>query len=239
MRLLVTRPETEAARTVAALRIRGHEIVQAPAINIETVANAKLPGGPWSAVLVTSSNSLAFVANHPRRAELVGLPLFAVGRRTAEAAKAAGFASVSSADGAIGDLIRLLVARFQVGKAPMLYLAGEDRAGDLVGILAKQGVRVETVVVYRAVAIRQLPEEARAALANGLIQGILHYSRRSAEIFVMASAESGVFEQTRDAVHFCLSKEVARPLTAIHAPRIQVATRPEESSLFELLIFAR
>jgi uroporphyrinogen-III synthase len=84
-----------------------------------------------------------------------------------------------------------------------------------------------------------LPEETRAALANGLIQGILHYSRRSAEIFVMASAESGVFEQSRDAVHYCLSKEVARPLQAIHAPRVQVAVRPDESALFELLRFAR
>ena len=44
----------------------------------------------------------------------------------------------------------------------LLYLAGEDRAGDLAGELAERGIAVETVVIYRAVAARALPAERDA-----------------------------------------------------------------------------
>ena len=91
------------------------------------------------------------MAAHPRRGELAALPVLAVGRGSAEAARAAGFADVASADGDGGDLARLAAARFDGLAAPLLYLAGEDRARDLGGELSARGLSVRTVVVYRAV----------------------------------------------------------------------------------------
>ena len=44
MRLLVTRPEPDNARTAAALRAKGHEVVLAPLLHIEAVAGADLEG---------------------------------------------------------------------------------------------------------------------------------------------------------------------------------------------------
>ena len=38
MRLLVTRPEPDAARTAEALRARGHEVLVAPLLRVETIA---------------------------------------------------------------------------------------------------------------------------------------------------------------------------------------------------------
>jgi len=66
LRLLLTRPEPDAARTAAALRAAGHEVLTAPMLRIEPVA-ADLGAGPWEAVLITSANAARAVAAHPRR----------------------------------------------------------------------------------------------------------------------------------------------------------------------------
>src|SRR5262247_1268333 len=115
MHLLVTRPEPDNARTAAALRARGHVVTLAPVLRVEIDAQAALGGGPWGAVLITSANAVRAVAEHPRRGELFAVPVFAVGRRSAEAARAAGFAEVASADGGADDLARLVAARAAAG----------------------------------------------------------------------------------------------------------------------------
>src|SRR5262249_61439308 len=83
MRLLVTRPEPDGARTAAALRARGHDVMLAPLLSIEPEVEADLGSGPWDGVLITSASAARAIAAHPRIGELVDLPLFAVGRRSA------------------------------------------------------------------------------------------------------------------------------------------------------------
>ncbi|HKN41898.1 MAG TPA: uroporphyrinogen-III synthase, partial [Sphingomicrobium sp.] len=145
MRVVVTRPQADSERTAAALEALGHEVLVTPLMRIEPVA-ADL-AGTWSAIVITSANALQAV---PATADGVKpLPVFAVGDRSAEAARRAGFAEVSSANGDIKGLARLVAARAVGAKAPLLYLAGEDRAGDLVAQLAARGIEAEMKVVYR------------------------------------------------------------------------------------------
>ena len=179
MRLLVTRPGDDAERTAGALRARGHEPVAVPLLAIEFCAPAELGAGRFAAVVMTSANAARAIASHPHCAALVALPLFTVGARTAEVARETGFATVTSADGGWPDLARLVAERLAGVRQPLLYLAAEQRAGDLAGALAAHGLTVETVVVYRAVANPSLAPDLRAALADGL-DGVLHYSRRCA-----------------------------------------------------------
>src|SRR6185503_340182 len=131
MRLLVTRPEPDATRTAQALRHRGHAVLVAPLLSAQTI-EAELEG-PYGAVLVTSANAARALTAHPGATELRRLPAFTVGARSAEAARAAGFGDVTSADGALGDLVRVVAARLAGSRTRLLYLAGEDRAGDLAG----------------------------------------------------------------------------------------------------------
>ena len=56
-----------------------------------------------------------------------------------QAARAAGFADVMSADGDVGDLARLIATQRARAQRALLYLAGEDRAGDLAARLAAAG----------------------------------------------------------------------------------------------------
>jgi uroporphyrinogen-III synthase len=237
MRLLVTRPEPDNARTAAALRSRGHEVTLAPVLRVEPEPDAELGGGPWAAVLITSANAARAVVAHPRRDELLGIPAFAVGRRSAEAARQAGFAEVISADGNADDLARLVAARAASGKPnhPLLWLAGEDRAGDLVAALAAHDIAVHTVVVYRAVAETTLPDEVRDALGSGRVDGVLHYSRRSADAFEAIAMASGIDLKSLPTKHYCLSAQVAEPLRQIGVGTVVVAARPDEAALLALL----
>jgi uroporphyrinogen-III synthase len=233
VRILLTRPEADAQRTAAALRARGHEAIVAPLLRIEILSDADLGAGPWAGILVTSANAVRAVAAHRRHDELRGVAVFTVGERTAQAMRTAGFTNVISAAGDVNDLTALVAARLQP-VAPLLYLAGEERSGDLAGALRGQNFAVHTVLVYRAIVADKLPRAAAAALAAG-IDGVLHFSRRSAEAYVTVAQDSGLSANALTGpVHYCLSARVAEPLYAAGAANVRVAARPDETALLDL-----
>jgi uroporphyrinogen-III synthase len=235
MRLLVTRPEPEAEQTARALRARGRQALVAPLLRIEPIIDAPIGEGPWAAVVFTSANAVSALVAHPGKAGLLRVPVFTVGARTEEVAHAAAFAEVQSAYGDVAALASLIVARLADRSKPVLYLAGEDRAGDLEALLGGYGIAVRTVPIYRAIAATRLPEVARSALANDRIDAVLHFSRRSAEAFLAAIAADRLRDQGLALRHLCLSAEVAAPLIAAGAERVEVARRPDQQKLLELL----
>jgi uroporphyrinogen-III synthase len=233
MRLLVTRPEPDAERTAAALRRRGHEVLISPLLRIEALADAEITLGPFAALLVTSANAAPAIAGHARFAQLRELPVFAVGDRSAEAMRAAGFVDVTSAQGNVDDLAEFAAARSNPGAA-LLYLAGADRSGDLGGVLSRQGFAVETAVIYRAVPTgRFLPAVAEAMVA---IDGVLHFSRRSAETYLATARAAGLDDAVlARPVHFCLSAKVAEPLQQAGLTDVRIAPAPTEAALMTLI----
>jgi uroporphyrinogen-III synthase len=233
VRILLTRPQADAQRTAAALRARGHEVVIAPLLDLELLLEADLGDGPWAALLVTSANAVRAIAQHRRRDELRGIAVFTVGDRTAQAMRDCGFATVTSAAGDVGDLATLVVAQLR-SPARLLYLAGEERSGDLAGLLRARNFAVHTALVYRAVIATELPRDAAIALAGG-IGGVLHFSRRSAEAYVSAARHSGLLDDAlAKPIHYCLSARIAVPLQDAGATNVRVAARPDEAALIEL-----
>jgi uroporphyrinogen-III synthase len=230
MRLLVTRPEPDGARTAALLHARGHEVMLAPLLRIEHL-DFELPDTRWNAVVMTSANAARAVARHPRRDMLSALDAFVVGRHTAEAARAAGFRSVHSADGDKDDLADFLRARMGEHSGPLLYLAGEDRAGDL----AVGDVPIVTLVSYRAVQVERFPRTVATALGQGALDGVLHFSARTAQAYLDCAARERLHERALAPVHFCLSQHVAQPLFAAGAAAIRIAPQPDEAAIIELV----
>jgi uroporphyrinogen-III synthase len=231
MRVLVTRPLPDGERTAAALRARGYQVLLAPLMKVKSVT-ADL-SGDWAAVIVSSANALRAL-EAGQLAPLKNLPLFAVGERTAAAAREAGFGDVRAAHGDAGDLIRLVSERYAGQSAPHLYLAGEDRAADIEGELARRGIQVRTVVVYKNVTTGFPPELVRA-LTGGLIGAVLHFSRRSAENYVAGARDAGLAGPAVRPRHFCLSPQVAEPLQALGIHDAGIAARPDEAALLDLL----
>src|SRR4051794_7744496 len=193
-----------------------------------------LPAGAWCAVVMTSANAARAVERHRRLAELVQLPAFVVGRRTAEAARAAGFGEVTSADGNEQDLARLIGTQLRGSAAPLLYLAGEDRQGDLATDVAMHGLRVSTIEVYRASKASRFPPAAEQALTAGWLDGVLHYSGRSAQAYVDCAEAAGILDRALAPFHCCLSAQVAEPVLKAGAADVRIAAKPEEAALLEL-----
>jgi uroporphyrinogen-III synthase len=232
MRLVLTRPQDDSERSATALRARGHDVLIAPLMRVETIEADIRPY--WGAIIVTSANAAAAIATHPVRDALVKLPLYAVGRRSADAARAAGFTNVTSAGGDLRDLLRIISARRPDARAPLLYLAGEDRAGDLIGDLAVHGIAAELEVVYRAVTA-PFPPELTAALKAKAVDGVLHFSKRSSDNYIDGAKKAGITKQAMAVRHFCLSAQIAEPLAAVGVGNITVAQRPDEVALIALV----
>ena len=193
----------------------------APLMRVEPVA-ADL-AGDWGAVIITSANAPGAVAGNPAREALLKLPLFRGRRAQRRGRAAAGFADVTSAGGDVRDLVRLIAERRADATAPLLYLAGEDRAADLVGELAVHGIAAEMRVVYRAVTA-PFPPELTAALKAGEVDAVLHFSKRSAENYLAGAALAGVAEPALEVRHICLSAQIAAPL-AVPAPAVSPLRR--------------
>jgi len=232
MRVVVTRPQADSERSAAALRARGHSVLVAPLMRVEPLA-ADLSGN-WGAVIITSANAPGAIAGNPACKALLKLPLFAVGQRSADAARQAGYSDVATAGGDVADLVRLIAAHHADAAVPLLYLAGEDRAADLVAELAAHGITAEMAVVYRAVTM-PFPPELIAALQAGDVDAVLHFSRRSADNYLASATQAGLAGQALAVRHLCLSAQIAEPLKAAGANRIAVAKRPEEATLIDLL----
>jgi uroporphyrinogen-III synthase len=232
MHLLVTRPEPDGERTAAKLRARGHDVMLASLLRVENL-DADIDGA-WHAVAVTSVNALRAIADQAGLDRLLETPAYAVGGRTADAALAQGFENVVSADGDVGDLARVMKTHLRAG-ARVLYLAGEDRSGDLAGELAAAEIEVATRVVYRAVALRNFPPDVREALTAGWLDGVLHFSRRSAATYIDCAAAAGITGKALAPTHYCLSAQVAAPLEAAGAGVIRVAGAPTEAALISLV----
>ena len=236
MRLVLTRPQDDSERFAPILRAHGHDVLIAPLMRVETIEAALRPH--WGAIVITSAYAATAIASHPVHAQLVTLPVYAVGKRSADAARQAGFANVATAGGDLRDLLRIIAARRPDAAAPLLYLAGEDRSGDLIGDLAMHGIAAELAVVYRAVTA-PFPSALIAALKAGDVDGVLHFSRRSADNFIDAAAKAGVARQALGLRHFCLSAQIAAPLKAAGAADIIVAKRPDEAAFVALLEAAK
>jgi uroporphyrinogen-III synthase len=177
---------------------------------------------------------LRAVAGHP---SLTKLKLFAVGARTASVARANGFQSVEAAGGNAEALHRLVVARWKAapGKAPLLYLAGEDLTADLGAMLSQDGIPVVTRTVYRMVAKDEFPADVAAALRGGLVAAVLHYSRRSASAFVAAARRAGIEARALAPHQVCMSEGVAEGLRAAGAEGVSAAITPDEDAVFATL----
>jgi uroporphyrinogen-III synthase len=227
MRLLLTRAAEDAARTRAKLEAAGHTVLVSPVLVFEPT------GEPWShnqpeGLVATSSRAFSAIAEESP--ELLPLPLYLVGARTEAAARRhlySGSVTVAANGAELVAILRNLPAM------RLLYLAGVDRKPDIEEGLAATLHRLMVIETYEAVAATSLTPETVVALRNGAIDGVLHYSQRSVEIFLTLAALAGI--DPTMTTHLCLSSDVAMPLRGIGCKAVHVAATPDEAGMRALI----
>ena len=212
--ILILRPEPGASESAARARALGLEPVVAPLFEVRPVA-WDLPESAPEALLLTSANAAR--RGGPQLATLRGLPCYAVGEATAEAAGAAGFEDVriGPSDGAAA--VEMMAAD---GVRRALHLCGRDHVP-----LQREGISIERRIVYEAVAADRLPPAAADALENGAL--VLLHSPRAAATFAALVPE-------RSAVRLAAISKPAAQAAGEGWAAVAVAPEPRDQPLLEL-----
>jgi uroporphyrinogen-III synthase len=227
MRVLVTRSAEDAARTAEKLAAHGHEACLAPVTRIVPTGDA-MPVDSYDALIVTSAHAEAALAGLDR-----SKPVFAVGARTAEPLRAAGFANVTVAEGDAVSLSRLIRGTLPSGLT-LLHVTAHHHKEEPAASLRAAGFSVLQWQAYEAEAVGTLPDSAFEALRSGQISAALHYSRRSADLVIRLAGEAGLASSLLRLPHLCLSADVAAPLRSAGATTL-VAEEPSDEALLGLL----
>ena len=234
MSILVTRPVPDNEKTAAALRARGYDALLSPMLRFEEIPFHDEDDAAYDAVIVTSANAIRAILSHPSRTHLFGLPAFAVGEHTADAARGAGFRDVASAQGNARSLADLVAKKLKKGAA-LCYLAGADLAHDLAADLGARGLTVVTHTTYRMIPVIGFAASVGEAFRAGGIDAVLHYSRRSARAYLDAARADGVEISALALPQCCISETVAGLLREAGAMQVAVARTPDENAIFDVL----
>jgi uroporphyrinogen-III synthase len=234
MRVLVTRAEGDAEKLAARLAERGHHSIIENLMTIRFRPEAARSFGPFldgvQAILFTSANGVRAFAEATSRRDFRA---FAVGDATAAAARNAGFADVTSADGTVDDLAKLVIGRLKPRNGAVFHAAASVTAGDLQGLLEAAGFSVRRAALYEAVEAERLSAATRQAIAQHEIDAALFFSPRNAATFVRLAA--GLEEGCQHMVAVALSSAVAERLAPLPWRRVAVAAAPNESALLAAL----
>jgi uroporphyrinogen-III synthase len=232
MLILLTRALDEAMRTAVKLEAHGHRAILSPVLEM-VPTGAQWPHGVVDGVLATSAQAFELFSDAPdwplpeaRRL----IPLFFVGDRTLAAARERGFEGPALIAPDAKELAASVAAR--LAAARLLYLAGRDRKPDLETRLLEAGNRIDVIEVYAAQATEFLSEAAEAHIAAGDIGAVLHYSRRSAEIFVDLALQAGL--DASGLIHVAISSDAAAPLRDADFRDVHVAEKPNEQAMITL-----
>ncbi|RAZ85318.1 uroporphyrinogen-III synthase [Mesorhizobium hawassense] len=232
VRVLVTRPEPGASRTARRLEAQGFQPVVLPLTVTSALLAEATVGADTVAVSVTSANA---VRHAPKAliATLVGLQCHAVGKRTAEACRAAGFSSVTEGPGD-AEALAGTIAGGLAGKT-VIYLCGRVRFPVFEQRLTAAGVHVRAVETYDTKAVDYGDAEVFAALSGQPVEAALLYSAKASAALASLIARPILrllFENTE---FLTLSARVAEPLDAAAGRRIRIAPQPDEDALLALL----
>jgi uroporphyrinogen-III synthase len=213
----------------------GHEATVDPLLSVSFEDGETIDLEDAQAVIATSRNALRALKASPALADARALPLFAVGRATAEEARALGFETVITGAGTAAELVTHIVSALEPAAGLVVHLAGDTLARNLKGELEAHGFRVRQQVVYRMVPARWLGEETVEQLATGEIEGVILMSPRTAAVYAGLIQKQGLTTPVRELPHFCLSEAVARRLQPLGEVDLQIAPAPRLEELLALI----
>jgi uroporphyrinogen-III synthase len=160
-RIAVLRPEPGNAATVARVEAAGWGVIALPLFVVRALAWTAPDPADFDAVLFTSANAAR--QGGAELAQLRGLPAFAVGENTAQAARGAGFDVKVSG---YGNAVAIISQARALGHTRLLHLAGQERSVDIpdaIAVYASEPVPVATADLAGLAGSVAMLHSARAA----------------------------------------------------------------------------
>lgn len=205
--VLLLRPEPGLSASAERARRMGLEVIACPLFQVEALAWQAPDPARYDALLLTSANAIRHGGSELDK--LRTLPVHVVGRATGQAARDAGFEIASTGGSTVEQLLATLPKELR-----LLHLAGEDYRDN-----ARQ--RMDRCIVYRSAAIQ---DPALPAI-EGLVVAV-HSARAGLRLAELADR--------RDATAIAAISDSAAEAVGAGWERIEVAERPNDSSLLAL-----
>jgi uroporphyrinogen-III synthase len=206
MKLLIVRPRPGADETAARARALGLEPSVAPLFELRALPWTPPHPARFDAVLLTSANAARLGGEELK--PFLALPCYAVGPRTADAARAAGFADVRTGP---SDGAALAAMAERDGARALLHIGGRDH-------IAISGAT--HIAVYASEPAGALPPDLEESV-------VLLHSARAAARFAGLAADRGAI------VIAAISAEVAQAAGG-GWKQVAIAEAPRDEALLEL-----
>jgi len=216
--VIIIRPQPGCDASLAAARDLGLEAHGFPLFEIRPL--------PWEtpdpegvdALLLGSANAV----RHGGAALglLAGKPAYAVGEKTADAARAAGFEVIETDHGSIQDLL----GRLRPDHSRLLRLAGRQR----VEITPPEGVMIDERTVYASEAL-DIPEALVALFARPAV--VVLHSGEAARHFAACCETRGI---DRSQIALAAISARAADLAGTGWAELRIAERPDDAVLLAL-----
>lgn len=224
-KIWITRTQPGADATAERVRAMGHDAVIAPLLAVRPVTDAEIDLRGVAALAFTSANGVRAFAEQCGERDL---RVFAVGAATAQAARAAGFKTVLSADGDVEALAEGIASRRNQLHGAVLHPGAAEPAGDLAGALEKHGVEARRVILYETGPVKLSDAEAEALVHA---DAALLHSPRAAKVLAQVL-------KTHPAPNLRalgLSKAVIKPLARTPLALKAFPPFPLEAALLNLI----
>jgi len=227
--VLLTRPVGDALESEEKLRSLGFDAINVPMTRIDARDFDPIPDNAH--LIITSRNAakiaLMRIPNKDRQ-------IYAVGERTAKAARDLGFSNIIIGERDGASLAALVKQHHNDKTIPLIHLAGANVAFDVAGYLKEKGHRADRVIVYEAVMDASLPDDILDEFKDRKISHCLFYSPRSATIFEKTFAEFGEIDWLKGVTAVSLSAQIDAALSNEWGNR-KIAAHPSEDALFTCL----
>lgn len=229
--LLLTRPEALSralAKDIETIFTGQARCIIAPLMAIVPVG--KLPDtASFQALLFTSVNGVQTFA---AMGGITDRPCYCVGARTADAARNAGLNAIS-ANGATADLVALVTKDLAPEDGALLYIHGENTAGDIAGELSNLGFSVSSEVLYQQ-AECEFSKATLNALENGEVGGLPLYSPLTARRLVKLLVDNPTWP-TEKLTALCISENVAAEVRDLPFECVLVSAIPNGAAMQALI----
>jgi uroporphyrinogen-III synthase len=225
---LITRPTSDAETTYSELEEIGVASFIEPMLHVNYL-EPKIKINTEK-IIITSGHAARALSNIAKDIKII-----AVGKHTEQVAMELGFTDIEHADGDSKALVDFIKAKYSPPNDSFIYAAAPITAGNLQEGLQKCGFNIRKIEVYEALPAEKLSDECITKLKQQAFDLIVFYSPRTAEVFASLITKHALEQTLITTRAFCLSKNVAEPIKKLQFAKINVAKKPENQYLLELI----
>lgn len=202
--ILLTRPKQQSQDLAAFLENAGFATFIEPLFSVKKNLPAKKPTREITAIIITSANACDAVINFELEKNL---PVFSVGKKTAEKLIAAGFYNIVTAENSAESLKELIIKKADKA-GEILYFHGSEITLDFKKALEPFNFSVQKILAYETFASENFSAEFLEISQQKTFDQVLLFSQNSAKIFFKLAARHNLLEYFATSQILCLSEKI-------------------------------